>query len=110
MTECFSSDHNRVMGKSLDKRELATIISIRTGSSRADVEAVLTAAIDVIAESMLAGDSVVFAGFGVFGSKEYPEQHFKKPRTGEPYSKPPRRVPSLKLFKSFLDKAKKVQT
>ena len=79
--------------RTMDKRELASIVSIRTGIGRRDIERILTTAFDVIRETMIDGAEVSMMNFGTFGMRKYKPQMFKHPRTGESYQKPARRIP-----------------
>lgn len=77
----------------MDKRDLAAIVSIRTGIGQRDVENVIATTFDVIRESMLDNTRVLLRGFGIFGMRPYKEQIFRHHTTGESYRKVARRVP-----------------
>lgn len=77
----------------MDKTEISRIVAHKTAISQKDVHRVVTETIATITDALVRGEKVVFAGFGSFSLRHYPAQSFKKPKTGERYTKAPRSIP-----------------
>lgn len=86
----------------MTKAELVQKIAAKAGSSsKAQAEAALDATLAVITESLNAGNSVTFTGFGSFKISERAARKGRNPRTGEemtiPAGKSVRFVPGKAL-------------
>ena len=67
------------------KKELIDSIAKRTGVKKSDAELVLNATLAEIERSLLlAGQPVIFHGFGTFELKKRDARTGRNPRTGEP--------------------------
>merc|ERR1712060_915921 len=73
----------RVPCMAVSKGELVDAIAERAGVSKKMAGTVLTAALDVIVESVANGDKVSLVGFGTFDSKERAARDGRNPKTGE---------------------------
>jgi len=86
--------------KPLHKRQLIAEVARRTSLTQAQVGEALDRALEVIAETMAAGDCVTLVGFGRFEANEH------QPRTvrgldGNPYYIESRLVPSFRPYPSL---------
>ena len=67
----------------MNKSELIVALAQKAELSKKDAEKALTAFVDVVTESLKAGDKVQLVGFGTFESKDRPARTARNPRTGE---------------------------
>jgi len=87
----------------MNKKALVSIVSTKTGISRADVEDVINKTFETIREAVCRRERVILRGFGTYDIKSYGAQKFKQPRTGDYYELPPRDLPSFTPVKAFKD-------
>ncbi|MBR1496297.1 MAG: HU family DNA-binding protein [Oscillospiraceae bacterium] len=85
----------------MNKAELISVVSGKTGLSRKDSEKALNAAFDAITASLEAGEKVQLVGFGVFDVKRREKRIGRNPRTKEAIEVPPTRVPIFKAGKAL---------
>ena len=67
----------------MNKSELTAAVAAKTGFAKKDAEKALNAVVDVITETLAAGDKVQVVGFGSFEVKERPARTARNPRTVE---------------------------
>ena len=67
----------------MNKSELIVALAQKAELSKKDAEKALAAFVDVVTETLKAGDKVQLVGFGTFESKERPARTARNPRTGE---------------------------
>ena len=79
----------------MKKTELITAIAEKSGLTKKDAEAALTATLDTIVETVAAGDKIQITGFGTF------EQRQRNARTGNKIEIPASKVPAFKAGKEF---------
>jgi DNA-binding protein HU-beta len=79
----------------MNKRQLAVVVSKRTGFSRAEVETVIAEAFMVIREQLVADDPVSIKNFGRFEIRRLSGRTYRNPRTGTSVEKPDRGFPRL---------------
>ncbi len=91
----------------MNKSELITAVSMRTGLSKKDTEKTLAALIDVLGSTMEAGDKIQLAGFGTFETKDREARLGRNPHTGESIPIPAARVPVFKPGKALKEKVDK---
>lgn len=72
------------MAKRLGKKEIVDLVTNNTKLAKCDVNAVITSLLGVIADKLVAGNKVMFVGFGSFEVKEHGERMGRNPKTGEP--------------------------
>lgn len=87
----------------MTRRELVESVSESTGIPAKDVEAVIVASMDEIKDRMIAGDTIVLRGFGVFSvvkQKEREAFDFAKKKL---ITIPERNVPKFKFSKRLTD-------
>ena len=87
----------------MNKTELVAVAAEKTALTKKDAEAVITAALDAIAEALRGGDDVRLVGFGTFGVRERAERTGKNPRTGELVKLPAATIPTFKPGKALKD-------
>lgn len=73
----------------MNKSELISRISVKSGLSRLNSERALNAAIESITVAMVKGDKVTVAGFGTFAVSDRPARVGRNPMTGNPLDIPP---------------------
>ncbi len=83
----------------MNKAELITAVSEKTGLSKKDSEKAVNAALDTIAETLEIGEKVQLVGFGVFDVKERGVRMGRNPKTKEEIEIPASRVPQFKAGK-----------
>jgi DNA-binding protein HU-beta len=88
----------------MNKRELISAISEKTGQTKAATEACLNATLDAITEAMLAGESVQLIGFGTFEVRSRGERNARNPKDGSTLVIPASKVPAIKFGKGLKDK------
>ena len=67
----------------MNKTELVNVVAAATEITKKDVEAVVNATLDAIADALKAGDKVQLIGCGSFEVKESAAREGRNPRTGE---------------------------
>eukprot|EP00324_Dicrateria_rotunda_P011181 CAMPEP_0206175932 /NCGR_PEP_ID=MMETSP1474-20131121/56599_1 /ASSEMBLY_ACC=CAM_ASM_001110 /TAXON_ID=97495 /ORGANISM="Imantonia sp., Strain RCC918" /LENGTH=138 /DNA_ID=CAMNT_0053586591 /DNA_START=66 /DNA_END=482 /DNA_ORIENTATION=- len=90
----------------VSKQALVDAIAAKAGVSKKTAGMVLSASLDVIVESVAAGNKVSMVGFGTFDSKERPEREGRNPKTGEKMIVAAATVPTFSFGKSFKDAVK----
>ena len=83
----------------MNKAELITAVSEKTGLSKKDSEKAVNAALDTITETLEIGEKVQPLGFGVFDVKERGVRIGRNPKTKEEIEIPASRVPQFKAGK-----------
>lgn len=89
--------------KVMNRNELIEAAAKRSGLSKKDAGAVLTAIIDEIAETMKKGDKVQLVGFGTFEPRKRAARVGKNPKTGEKIDIPAIVAPAFKPGKALKD-------
>ena len=87
----------------MNKAELINAAAEKAGLSKKDTEAALGAIIDVITESLAAGDKVQLVGFGAFEVKARAERVGRNPKTKESITIAASKVPTFKPGKALKD-------
>lgn len=91
----------------MNKPELIASVAAKTGMSRKDAERVVTATFDLLTESLVKGEKVNVAGFGVFDVKTRQERVGRNPRTKQTIQIPATRQPFFKAGKALKDSVAK---
>ena len=91
----------------MNKTELCAAVAAKTGMTRKDAEAAVTAVIDVIGESLKDGEKVAIVGFGTFEVKDRPARKARNPRTGEEIEIAASKAPAFKAGKALKDAVSK---
>lgn len=87
----------------MNKTELILAVAEETGLAKKDAEAVLSAALKVIAETLAQEDKVQIIGFGSFEIKHRAERMGRNPRTKEAVLIPASKNPVFKAGKALRD-------
>lgn len=87
----------------MNKSELVSAVSEKTGLSKKDCEKAMSAAFDAITASLAAGERVQLVGFGVFDVKERAARIGRNPRTKETIEIAASRAPVFKAGKALKD-------
>lgn len=90
----------------MNKTELISSISLKSGLSKKNSEAALNAFISSVEESLQGGEKVVLVGFGTFEVRDRAERKGRNPQTGEEILIPASRAPVFRAGKSLKDKVK----
>ena len=87
----------------MNKSELIVALAQKADISKKDAEKAISAFIDVVTETLKAGDKVQLVGFGTFESKERPARVARNPRTGEQIEIAASKAPVFKAGKALKD-------
>ncbi|MBN1658275.1 MAG: HU family DNA-binding protein [Anaerolineae bacterium] len=79
----------------MNKRELVAETARRSGLTQGEVRDVLDALVEVIGETLAAGDAVTLGGLGRFEIKVYSGRVIRHPRTRKPVRTRSRRLPAF---------------
>lgn len=93
----------------MNKQELAEETAARTEMPKTVVTNVLNALLDVVAETVAAGETVGLVGFGTFETYETKPRTGINPLTKKPQNVPARRRPRLRFSKALKDKVAEPQ-
>lgn len=85
----------------MNRAELKKAVAIQSGFKQDDVDAVLTAILDVIKETVSSGEKVQLVGFGSFDVSERAAREGRNPQTGEPLSIAASKAPKFKASAEF---------
>lgn len=88
----------------MNKGELIDQIAAKANVTKKDADQVLTAMLEVILETVAAGDKVTLVGFGTFEARERQAREGRNPSTGKPIKIPATRVPAFSAGKMFREK------
>lgn len=92
---------------SLSKSEFVAKVSEKTELTKKDAEKAVNAFLETIQESMVAGETVSFVGFGSFEVRERAARKGRNPQTGEEIQIAASKVPAFKPGKSLKDAVNK---
>lgn len=87
----------------MNKTELSSAIVAKTGLTKKDAEKAINAVVEVISDSLKAGEKVQIVGFGSFEVKERPARTARNPRTGEEIKIEASKAPVFKAGKALKD-------
>lgn len=85
----------------MNKAELISVVSDKTGMSKKDTEVVINAALNTIMETMAEGERVQLVGFGSFEVKKRAERIGRNPATKESIRIPSAKAPVFKAGKAM---------
>ena len=91
----------------MNKTELISVIAEKSGLSKKESENALTAAVDAIAEALVAGDKVQLVGFGAFEVKTRAARTGRNPKTTAAIQIPASKIPQFKAGKALKDAVSK---
>ena len=87
----------------MNKTELIAAIAEKTGLSKKDSEAAVSAVVDAITEALKAEDKVQLVGFGSFEVKKRAARTGRNPQTGETIEIAAAKRPVFKAGKALKD-------
>ncbi|MEH1777139.1 HU family DNA-binding protein [Nostoc sp.] len=88
----------------MNKGELVDAIANKTGVTKKQADAILTAALEAIIEAVANGDKVTVVGFGSFDPRDRAAREGRNPKTNEKMDIPATRVPGFSAGKAFKEK------
>jgi DNA-binding protein HU-beta len=88
----------------MNKGELVDAIADKAGVTKKEADAVLTAMLETIQESVAAGNKVTLVGFGTFEARQRQSREGRNPKTGEVMTIPATTVPAFSAGKLFKEK------
>lgn len=88
----------------MNKGELVDAIADKTGVTKKQADAVLSAALEAIMESVAFGDKVTLVGFGSFNPRDRAAREGRNPKTNEKMEISATRVPGFSAGKAFKEK------
>ena len=91
----------------MNKADLINAVAEKTGLSKKDTEAVVSASLEVITESLAQGEKVQLVGFGSFETKVRAARIGRNPRTKEEIKIPASKLPVFKAGKALKDTVSK---
>ena len=87
----------------MNKTDLVNVVVANTEVAKKDVDAVITATLNAVAEALKAGDKVQLIGFGNFEVKEVAAHEGRNPKTGETIQVPASKKPAFTASKVLKD-------
>ncbi|KVP17168.1 HU family DNA-binding protein [Burkholderia ubonensis] len=90
----------------MNKTELVAQVAEKTGQPVKVVGAVVDAVFESISDTVAAGDSAAFVGFGTFSASARPARTGRNPKTGEPMTIEATTVPKFAAGSVFKAKVK----
>jgi len=87
----------------MNKSELISAVAEKSGLSKKDAEAAVTAVLDVISETLAEGEEIRLVGFGTFEVKKREARMGLNPKTKEPVPIAATKVPAFKPGKALKD-------
>lgn len=78
----------------MNKSDFISAIGNRTLKKDADIKPIIDAAIDIITEQLIAGESITLPGFGRFEVRTHAATTARNPRTGEEVEVAEKKVPA----------------
>jgi DNA-binding protein HU-beta len=88
----------------MNKGELVDAIAEKANISKKEADAVLSAAIETIVETVASGEKVTLVGFGSFEKRDRQAREGRNPKTGETMTIAATRVPAFSAGKLFKEK------
>lgn len=85
----------------MNKTELVTAVSEKTGLAKKDAERAVNAMLETVAESLKKGEKVQLTGFGIFEVKDREARVGRNPRTKTAIQIPATRTPAFKASKAL---------
>ncbi|NJN22141.1 MAG: HU family DNA-binding protein [Leptolyngbya sp. RL_3_1] len=85
----------------MNKGELVDKVADKADVTKKQADAVITAAVEAIMETVSTGDKVTLVGFGSFERRDRKEREGRNPKTGETMVIPATKVPAFSAGKQF---------
>ena len=87
----------------MNKTDLINVVAEEAKISKKDTEAVVSAALNAIADALKNGDKVALLGFGTFEVKEVAAREGRNPKTGETIEIAACKKPAFSASKALKD-------
>ncbi len=87
----------------MNKGELVDAVADKAGVTKKEADAVVSAAIDVIVQTVASKEKVTLVGFGSFEPRHRKEREGRNPKTNQKMVIPATTVPAFSAGKSFKD-------
>lgn len=87
----------------MNKAELVSAVSERSGLEKSKVENFLNSFVDVVIDAVASGDKIQLVGFGTFEKRHREARTGRNPKTGEEIKIDATDVPAFKPGKLFKD-------
>jgi DNA-binding protein HU-beta len=88
----------------MNKGELVDAIAARANVTKKEADAILTAFLETVQETVASGEKVTLVGFGTFEPRERQAREGRNPRTGKTIKIPATKVPAFSAGKLFKEK------
>ena len=88
----------------MNKTELIAAVAAKTGLTKKDVEVIVSATFDTVAQELAKGEKVQVSGFGIFEVKDREARVGRNPHTKEAIQIPATKIPAFKAAKALKDK------
>jgi len=85
----------------MKKTELVAAVAAKTNQKQATVEAVVSATLETIMDTVAAGDKVTLTGFGSFEKRHRAARKGRNPQTGAVIDIPATHAPAFSAGKAF---------
>jgi DNA-binding protein HU-beta len=85
----------------MNKGELIDAVAAKAEVSKKDADLIVTAAVEVIMETVASGDKVTLVGFGSFEPRDRAAREGRNPKTGETLKIAATTVPGFSAGKGF---------
>ncbi|MCL2634318.1 MAG: HU family DNA-binding protein [Oscillospiraceae bacterium] len=85
----------------MTKAELITMVADKAGTTKKDADAIITATLASIQETLAKGEKVQFTGFGTFEVRERAAREGVNPQTQKKIKIPATKVPAFKAGKAL---------
>ena len=87
----------------MNKSELVVALAQKAELSKKDAEKAVISFVELVTETLKAGDKVQLVGFGTFESKARPARTARNPRTGEELKIAASKTAAFKVGKALKD-------
>jgi len=88
----------------MNKSELISRLAAKTDCNARLADQIVRSFFDHIKEALVQGEKVEIRGFGSFHVKEYEGYEGRNPKTGDPVTVPPKRLPVFRTGKDLRER------
>ncbi len=90
----------------MNKGELVDAIASKTGTTKVQADAILSATLETIVDAVADGDKVTLVGFGSFEPRDRKAREGRNPKTGKALKIKATTVPAFSAGKAFKERVK----
>jgi DNA-binding protein HU-beta len=87
----------------MNKGELVDAIAERASVTKKEADAIVSAMVETIMDTLASGEKVTLVGFGTFEVRDRAAREGRNPKTGETLKIPATKVPAFSAGKLFKD-------